>query len=101
MDNGRQDSGEPLIWIFIWEKMPEAQAYHLYVKKNSSEKPVIDQKVGEAYFIKADYGYIINPNCEDWIWKVRPLIDGTWREWSETRSFNVEPLNTDPAPVTQ
>jgi hypothetical protein len=35
--------------------------------------------------------YIIEANRYGWIWRVRAYVGGVWTDWSEERSFNVEP----------
>jgi hypothetical protein len=37
-------------------------------------------------------------NDLNWTWKVRALAGGKWSPWSETRTFDVEPVDTD-API--
>lgn len=40
--------------------------------------------------------FIIEANRFGWMWKVRAKIAAEFSEFSKTRTFDVEPVNTDP-----
>lgn len=96
LDNGRTDGADQVTMHFDWSDCPGAREYHLMVGPISMN-PVIDQFMPESFF---DY---VNPGASfteeylnTWAWKVRPDINGQWTPWSEERTFEIEPINTDP-----
>jgi len=96
LDNGRNDGLDGEVWDFDWSSCANATKYHLYVYHTGASSPVTDQIVttGSSYH-RASGGYVIESNRFDWAWKVQAYVDGQWGNWSELRSFDVEPLNTD------
>jgi len=97
LDNGRTDGQDSITWNFQWTAISGATKYHLYVKHTGAQFPVINVEVFSPYFHREDSGYIANKNRFDWKWKVRMHRNGRWYDWSEERSFDVEPVNTDPS----
>jgi serine/threonine protein kinase len=99
LDNGRTDNMDSIVWDFDWSDCQNATMYHLYVIKTGAALPVIDINNinNSAYHHVCNQCYIADNNRFDWTWKVRANINGQWGEWSETRSFNVEPTNSDAA----
>jgi hypothetical protein len=59
--------------------------------------PVInDAEITYASYHRASpQSYIIERHRRGWRWKVRALVGDEWSEWSEERTFDVEPINTD------
>jgi hypothetical protein len=95
-DNGCSDHSDLIIWNFDWSDCPNVTRYHLYVIHSTATIPVIDNSnISRSYYTREDYGYISNQNCFNWKCKVRAMINGQWGRWSEERTFDVEPLNTD------
>lgn len=97
LDNGRTDGQDYMIWDFDWSDCPGATAYHLYVIGPTATTPLID----EDTLVSSFYHYVGNVSTSgayrfNWTWKVRAQADGQWGPWSETRSFDVEPVDTDP-----
>lgn len=100
MDNGRSDHTDPKIWDFGWEPCEGASRYHLYVIGPTATIPMIDNdSLTIPSYTLRDYGYIASANLQGWMWKVRAEVNGAWGPWSPTRTFSVEPVNTDPAPT--
>lgn len=95
LDNGCSNATDMIEWTFDWEDVPNATMYHIYVRGANATYPVVDQVVNTSDFTHSSLGYIINDNRLDWYWHVKVNINGVWSQWSETRTFNVEPLNTD------
>lgn len=96
MDNGRTDCQDDEVWDFDWLDVENASRYQLYVKKDTSENPVIDtMTTRSSYHYVSPGSYIVDRNCYGWTWKVRAQVNGQWGEWSETRNFQVEKVNTD------
>ncbi len=94
MDNGCSNFKEPLTREFHWAPVPGAQRYHLYVKHEFAGNPVVDQRdIRSTSYTSSDKSYIMN--SEGWMWKVRPMVAGAWKGWSEERSFTVEPADAD------
>ena len=97
LDNGRRDGKDYLIRDYDWTDVNRATKYNLYVKHSGSNFPGIDEEILTSFYHKKEYGsYIANHNRFGWKWKVRAYVDGMWRGWSEERSFDVEPEDTDP-----
>lgn len=97
MDNGRTDSQNSIVWDFDWSDVEDASEYQLYVKKDTSDNPVINKIITSSSYHHVNSGsYIVNRNRFGWIWKVRAKVNGQWCDWSDTYKFNVEEINTDP-----
>ena len=97
LDNGRTDSQDDIVWYFDWSDCDGATRYNLYVIGATARVPIIDVTVDISSYDYVNTGaYIIEANRFGWTWNVRALIGGEWGEWSETRGFDVEPVNTDP-----
>jgi hypothetical protein len=97
LDNGRTDGQDYIIWDFNWSDIYGATKYNLYVKHTGSQFPMIDEETDSSSFHREGSGYIADRNRFNWKWKVRLYANGRWCDWSEERSFDVEPVNTDPS----
>jgi len=95
MDNGCLNRTDPIEWYFSWTNVQGAEMYELYVKEQYATGPTIDLQVIETQYTSITYGNIIVQNSQNWIWKVRCLIDGKWSDWSPEQTFQVEPIQTD------
>jgi hypothetical protein len=96
LDNGCFDFSEPQIWDFDWSDTPGATAYHLHVMRSGSQTPVIDLPgLTRSSDQRATNSFVGEPFLNGWQWRVRAEIQGTYRDWSATRSFSVEPPDTD------
>ena len=98
LDNGRTDRLDDIIWDFDWSDVEGATQYHLYIIGSEATIPVIDSSniTSSSYHHVSHGSYIAEYNRYGWTWKVRAKVDGQWSEWSETWTFDVEPVNTDP-----
>ena len=97
LDNGRIDFKDYKIWNFDWSDVSEATKYNLYVIGSGAKYPAISREVFSSFYQEKKYAsYVANKNRFDWKWKVRAFAYGSWRSWSEERSFEVEPVDTDP-----
>ncbi|MBN2371152.1 MAG: hypothetical protein JXO72_11770, partial [Vicinamibacteria bacterium] len=99
LDNGRTDHLDSIIWRFNWSYCAGADRYHLYVIGPSGTMPTIetDQLAVSSYQWVSDV-CIPSSRLTGWTWKVRARVGGQWGDWSRSRSFRVEPPDTDPAP---
>lgn len=96
LDNSCEDLSNEMTWEFDWEDFPGASRYHLFVMHRGSAFPAINSEIVISEFTSTGTGgYIVDQNLTNWFWRVRAFVDGNWTEWSEERSFKVEPLNTD------
>lgn len=95
LDNGCNPSSDVISWRFDWVDFPGATMYNLYVIGSSATIPVINETLTYSEYLHNVNGYIGDQNCYGWIWKVRAFVDGNWGDWSEKRTFDVEPPNTD------
>lgn len=87
-------SPDSAVWDFDWMDIEGATQYHIYIKYPSAANPAIDKNnITESSFIFASVGTL--KYHYGWTWKVRALVDGIWSDWSETRTFDVEFVNTD------
>jgi ligand-binding sensor domain-containing protein len=101
MDNGRRDYQDGIIWDFDWSDCPGATAYHLYVIGPTSTLPQIDRDTltGSNYQY-TPLTYITDANRIGWTWKVQAKVNNQWGAWSEIRTFDVEPVDTDGPSIT-
>jgi hypothetical protein len=101
LDNGRTDGQDDIVWDFAWSECRGAEAYNLYVigPPPNVVYPLIDVylPLSLSYHHACTSAYIADMNRLGWTWKVRAMVDGQWGEWSKVRTFDVEPVNTDPA----
>lgn len=96
MDNGRIGRLDNIVWDFDWSDCNGATSYHLYVIGPDATNPVINDTIEVSAYHFVDNAYIISQYYEGWQWRVRAYVNGQWGGWSATRTFDVEPLNTDP-----
>ena len=54
---------------------------------------MIDVQVSQSAFTYDEVAYTFS--LTGWTWKVRAIVGTTPGEWTEPRTFNVEPVNTD------
>ena len=96
LDNGRSDRNDAIAWDFDWEDYPDATSYQLFVIREGATNPVINVNANiSSYQHLSEGSYIADQNRSNWTWRVRANVRGEWGDWSETRTFDVEPLNTD------
>lgn len=97
LDNGRTDRQDSIIWDFDWSDVPGATTYEIAITKNSGSIAYNDTKVvaQSSYHYVSESAVIAETNRYGWSWKVRALVSGNWSDWSEARSFEVEPVDTD------
>jgi hypothetical protein len=97
MDNACKAGTDKTIWNFSWNKVEGASRYHLYVIEPQTDDAVIDKSdlTQTSYQGGLGAGYVIDDSLKGWRWRVRAEVNGEWGQWSKTRSFNVEPLDTD------
>ena len=97
LDNGRTDGLNLIEWEFDWSDCSNVDTYHLYVIGGSATIPLIDNNtITDSDYQFTGTGYIASMNAEGWQWRVRASRDGQWGAWSQSRTFDVEPPNTDP-----
>jgi hypothetical protein len=96
MDNGCMNFKKPSVWQFRWSEVPHAQRYHLYVIHEFARNPVLDKSdIRDTSFTTTDKGFIPSQNLHGWKWKVRPMVAGVWKGWSDEQTLSVEPPNKD------
>ncbi len=93
VENGSLDGSQLTVWKFDWSDVPEATQYHLFVTSWTEESWVIDDPTltsssfrFESVWRDTGVNYVNQ-------WKVRALVNGTWSDWSEERTFTVAPLD--------
>lgn len=95
MDNGRSDCYEPISWHFTWTEVPGAQRYQLTVENLEEGFPFIEVETLYPDFEWCGEGHIPQESLTGWKWRVRAGTMAEWWEWSEERSFSVEPPELD------
>jgi hypothetical protein len=99
LDNGCSNFSDETTWHFDWSDCGRPDNYHLYVINQNAVNPVINRSdLFSSAYTNESSGWIEDEYRFGWRWKVRAKIDGTWGDWSNERTFNVEPLNTDCTP---
>lgn len=103
IDNGCQGGADEIAWDFQWTSCRGADRYHLFVIGSRATIPVVDNdRLSAASYEHRSRGFIAPGNDRDWMWRVRARIAGEWKDWSPTRTFDVEMIDTDcavlPAP---
>jgi hypothetical protein len=106
MDNGCDVSDDGIKWDFNWSQSQGANRYEIEIL-HGEERAIISQATRSHSFSFECSGnsneipgcIIDHSNAEGWHWRVRAGNDShgdsMWSNWSETRPFNVEPLNSD------
>ena len=97
MDNGCLDRSDSMDWDFEWTAVPGAKKYHLFVKTSRAPIAAIDNQSIKTtrHEVRKRGAYTGPAGYTGWAWKVRALVGNEWTEWSEERSFTLEPVNTD------
>jgi hypothetical protein len=98
VDNGRIDRLDTTVWDFDWSDCQGATRYHLYVVGPHNVYPLIDDQAisDSSYHRDEPRSYVADKNRLGWTWKVRARLGEQWGEWSETRTFDFEPVDSDP-----
>lgn len=96
LDNGCFDRSDEIRWEFSWAPCDDAQRYHLYVIGPGATFPVVDDRsVRETTHVHRSSGFVAEQNRLGWSWKVRANVRGQYGPWSPSRTFDVEPRDTD------
>lgn len=95
MDNGCVNKTIPVSWFFSWTSVQGASMYELWIKKHYSTSPTFDLQLSEIQYTWQSYTFITEQDSENWIWKVRCLINGKWSDWSPDQIFQVGPAQTN------
>jgi hypothetical protein len=95
LDNGCYNQQDLITWDFEWSAVPGATRYHLLVQGANAEYPVIDTIATATTYRSSHIAYIVDRNRTGWQWRVQAEVNGAFRPYSPTRSFDVEPADTD------
>ena len=96
LDNGCIDRSNKSEWRFDWTEVEGARKYQLWVMHSGGRFAMLNlNSIKDISYTFSDNGYVANRNADGWLWRVRALTRAGWTEWSETREFSVEMLNTD------
>jgi hypothetical protein len=98
LDNGRRDANDAIIWDFDWSDCPQATEYHLYAIGPTASFPLINRTgLTQSSFRHVQCGSFVADQIRlNWSWRVRARTGGVWGDWSAFRTFNVEPVDSDP-----
>jgi hypothetical protein len=101
LDNGRQDFRDIIEWDFDWSDCTGATRYHLLVANAGGAEKIDEQDLTTStYHYVGENMWIAEQFRHGYTWKVRAMVGGQWGSWSETRTFDLEPVDTDPPMVT-
>jgi uncharacterized protein (TIGR02145 family) len=90
LDNGCFNQTDPVEWHFDWTDCEGATMYDLRITWASGLYS--DDQTTTSEFTMKWTAYILDANLK---YKVRAMINGVWGEWSNERTFHVEPVDTD------
>jgi hypothetical protein len=82
-------------WLFKWKDVPGAQRYQIIVTGATAGIAAANtETLSCEYAMPRKNAYIASPNLRGWTWRVRAQDrNGQWGKWSETREFDVAPMN--------
>lgn len=96
LDNGCNDRTDPMAWYFEWSEVPGASDYELLVNGPNASVPAIhESSLSALSHREQSSAYVAAHNLRGWRWKVRARVRGAWGAWSDERTFDVEPVDTD------
>jgi hypothetical protein len=94
--NGSRD-GRPFAWEFAWAEVPGTSRYHLHVIRPGLTRALVDASELVGTSCRLDRGGVILDAFRlGWRWKVRAQVNGVWSDWSEERTFDVQPAGGPP-----
>jgi len=97
LDNGRRDRRDGILWRFVWRPMAGATNYWIKVEKcGAGHAEVNDSLKANTFAYRSRGGYVSEENRYMWVWRVRAKVAGRWTDWSDGRTFSVEPVDRDP-----
>ena len=96
MDNGRTDGRDQVIWDFDWTDCAGVTKYEIRVELASGSKLFGSQSWDSSFHKEVLVALTAESRRMGLTWKVRAKVGDEWGEWSETRTFDVEPVDTDP-----
>ncbi len=99
LDNGRMDGLDVMRWEFEWAPVRNADKYRLMAQGKSAKFPAVNTVLADTRFTEESRSRILARHQQGWTWKVQARVNGKWGNWSEERTFDVEPLNTDLATI--
>jgi hypothetical protein len=89
LDNADGTTARKLHWDFAWSSVAGAEAYELELGARGSGVPSRFVKTPSNSYAYEDTAPIADEQCFDRMWRVRAIVDGVARRWSQTRSFDV------------
>ncbi|MGH8719279.1 MAG: TIR domain-containing protein, partial [Burkholderiales bacterium] len=95
LDNNCRNLKDSTTWSFAWSKVDGASRYQLNVIEPKTDAVVIEESDLTQTSYRGGPTHVENALTRGWKWKVRAEANGQWSDWSKTRNFNVEPLDTD------
>ena len=92
MGNAQPGDGKAAVWQFQWSAAAGATRYQLQVQSPRPSTPAFD----DAAIASTSYQFTQKTIVSDderrgWKWRVRAIVKDEWTDWSEERSFDVEP----------
>jgi hypothetical protein len=88
-------------WDFDWSDVEGATRYILHITHNQIGLTGNDfNNITSSSFHYEQQGYVDSTILEGWNWRVRAIVDGQLTDWSDIRTFDIEPPDTDPPATT-
>jgi hypothetical protein len=87
--NGNENKRTSYTWNFDWADVPNAEQYEIYIIHPNDHKKSFIQNTPVSKYQLVQRQPRTNTELNGWKWKVRAFINGSYREWSATRTFNV------------
>ncbi|EDP94844.1 hypothetical protein KAOT1_01420 [Kordia algicida OT-1] len=97
--NGIESRNASFSWDFDWEDVPNAEQYEIVIIHPNNNKKSILKNTPVSRYQLVQRGGLKNNELIGWKWKVRAFINGSYRDWSATRTFNVKQAKKQSTPV--
>jgi formylglycine-generating enzyme required for sulfatase activity len=92
LGNAQHAGGKAAVWQFQWSAAPGATRYQLQVQSPRPSTPALDDAVIDSTSYQFTQKTIVSDDeRHGWKWRVRAIVKDQWTDWSEERSFDVEP----------
>jgi hypothetical protein len=91
LDNGCAVDRNPVDWTFRWTSVANAVRYAIEVNNRTSGL-LVQTEVADTQYRHNSIGAL---RPDGWTWRVRAFANGIWQPWSDSRTFRLEPVNSD------
>lgn len=88
--NGQENNSTKYSWNFDWTDTPNAQQYEILVSHPSNAGKSFRKTVSTSEYKLVQRNHRTSAELLGWSWKVRPIVNGVYGQWSTTRKFTVD-----------